>query len=149
MMERFEVGLDEFQRSLPTSAQSRANCKTRSGLCGSFSLFHVWGKQICFLLIWKKIWNFQMWNMSLLQCVPFHAMCKCSIFHKQKFFYFGQSYPFLHSELLFRHLPFSSLPYFLNCGLVKQFPINSFVFCKRTLEETLIFPPGLSRRGGK
>lgn len=37
MLERFGVGLDEFGRSLPASAESRANCKSRPGLRGSLS----------------------------------------------------------------------------------------------------------------
>lgn len=76
----------------------QAQCKLRSSLCGCLSLFHYWAKQI-FLLTW---------NICLFHYIFFHVMYKCSTFYKPNFFYFGWSYPFLHSELLISHLSLSS-----------------------------------------
>lgn len=47
MVEGFEGGLDGFHMSLPTTAQSRTNCKTGADLCGS--LFHFFRKTGLFL----------------------------------------------------------------------------------------------------
>lgn len=69
--------------------------------------------------------KFSIFHYAILVCFNvFLSMWKCSIFHKLKHFCFGQSY------LLISQLPFSSLLCFLSYGLVKQFLINSLIYCE-------------------